>query len=381
MGNKRKIGILLTEKDLKRRYPGSGMASEICLPDDQALRLPCEIPAINYHLGGGIKYGTIIELRGEESTGKTLLALNFVKVAQSMGGIGMWDDAESTFDGTWAQKHGVNLSKLDLLPYENEIELVSDWIADKIVYWRNKLTNNEPIVLVVDSIALLDAGDVLDTAEMDTKAEMGRRSMKMGALLRKRMKFFAKYGVCVILINQLRKKVGASMFEDPETSPMEQVMKYYASQRVGLYRGRRLKIGKGKKTTWVGNVVYVRTKKNKSSIPRDNIQAEVYFREVEGKFGYSKYFGLPELLMNRGILKRSTGKVTYKGEFVAKVKGEDYSNIISAIGSKPKLRSNLLRRLGVDTPSKFREKLEGTKRNLYPVKLKKQSDAEETSAE
>jgi RecA/RadA recombinase len=135
MGNKRKIGVLLREGDLRRRYPESGLASKISLPAEKVLKLPCRILAINNHLGGGISYGKIIEVGGEESAGKTLLAIDFGVVAQSMGGIVLWDDAEASFDRAWAEKNGLDMDKVELLPYENEIELVSDWIADMCIYY------------------------------------------------------------------------------------------------------------------------------------------------------------------------------------------------------------------------------------------------------
>lgn len=375
MGNKKKIGILLAEKDLKRRYPESGLASNICLPGDKSLRLPCEVVTINHHLGGGIPYGKIVENFGEESTGKTLLAKNFAKVAQAMGGIVLWIDSECTFDPDWAMSHGLDLSKIQLLPMENRMEIISDWIVDYCIYWRSKLTNNEPILLVWDSIAVAEGKDVMEVAEVDTKAEMGRRSFLMGKLLRKRTRIFAKYGICVYFINQLRVKVGASQFEDPDTTPLGQCMKYYAAQRFGLYRGRRLKDSKkGKK--WVGNLVYIRTKKNKTSAPKDNVQAHVYFREDEGNFGYHKYFGLEELLVETGIVKRSNGKFSYKGELIAK--GEEA--FLKAIATNTELRKKLLNRLGVNTPSKLRtrlEELKTSKLNLYPVKLKTKEDSDE----
>lgn len=371
MGNKKKIGVLLSEKDLRRRYPSSGLASTIILPADKLLRLPCRCLPITYHVGGGIKYGGIVELIGEESTGKTLLAMDFGVVAQSMGGVVLWDDAEATFDGDWAVKHGLDLKKMELLPYENEIELVSDWIADMCVYYRSQLTSNEPILLVVDSLAVLDGGEALETAEMDTKAEMGRRSMKMGSLLRKRLKIFAKYGICVVLINQIRKKVGASKFEDPDTTPMAQVMKYYASQRVGLYRGKRLRKGGADKGKWVGNIVYVRTKKNKASAPRDNIQTKVFFIEDEGNFGYNKYEGLEILLVEKGIVRRKRGNYYYKKELIAK----SDAGFIKLIQTNKELRSRFINRLGINTPSMFRQKLNAIGKNLYPVKhVKKEAE-------
>lgn len=373
MSTKKKIGYLLDDKSIRRRYPDSGLASDICLSEEKTLQLPCRVLSINYHIGGGIKYGSIIELMGEESTGKTLLAMDFGVVAQSMGGVVLWDDAESTFDPKWAMQHGLDLKRIQLLPYENTIEIVSDWIADYCMYWRSKLTKNEPILLVIDSIALLETMDALDTAQTDTKAEMGKRSFKMGEMLRKRMKIFAKYGICCLFINQIRKKIGASKFEDPDTTPLAQCMKYYASQRIGLYRGKRIKKGNAEKGPWVGNLVYLRTKKNKTSIPRDNVQARVYFREDQGNFGYSKYFGFAELLVDKGIVKRHRAIYSYKGVTIAK--GDD--KFLEVLMNDVSLRSKLVSRLSINTPSKLRKQIEAVTINLYPVKGKPKTDSKE----
>jgi protein RecA len=380
---KKKVGILLGDSDLRKRYPDSGLASKIYLDEDRDLRLPCKVISINYHLGGGISYGKIIEIMGEESTGKTLLAMDFGAVAQSLGGVVLWDDAEASFDPKWMKKHGLDLAMIQLLPYENVIEIISDWIADMCIYWRSKLKKNEPILLVVDSIAVLEAMDAMDTAQMDTKAEMGRRSFKMGEMLRKRTKIFAKYGICVLFINQLRKKMGASQFEDPDTTPMAQCMKYYASQRIGLYRGKRLRKGGGEKGKWVGNDVYLRTKKNKTSPPRDNVKAKVFFIEDQGNLGYNKYYGFADLLADKGVIervggktkngKKEGGKFYYKGELIGK--GEE--EFQERIAEDHELRKKLIKRLGVNTPSKLRLKLESINKNLFPVKLKVKSDEQE----
>jgi RecA/RadA recombinase len=372
MAEKRKSGILLSEKDLKRRYPDSGLASEICFDEPHSLRLPSQNLAINFHMGGGIPYGKILELAGEESSGKTLLAMDFAKVCISLGGIVLWDDAEATFDGIWARKHGVDLSRVDLLPNENEFEIVSDWVADKCVYWRSKLTHNEPILFVLDSVALMETGDAMQVAEQDAKAEMGRRSFNMGKFLRKRNKIFAKYGICVIFINQLRVKVGASQYEEKETTPLQQALKFYASQRVWLFRGKRLRMGGKPKGPWVGNIVYIRTKKNKTSIPRDNIQAEVYFRPDGDKFGYHKYHGFDELVVDRGIIKRKMGRFYYKDKLL--IAGEDKFKAL--IANDDKLRAKLIKRMGINTISKTRQQITDIKVNLYPVKSKKKKDEE-----
>lgn len=380
MGIKKKSGFLLSEEALRKRYPDSNLASVIYVDVDEEdeLRLPSRNLAINYHMGGGLPYGKIVEIHGEESTGKTLLAIDFGVVCQSLGGIVLWDDAEASFDARWAKKHGLDLNKLELLPYENEFEIVSDWVADMCVYYRRKLKKNEPILLVIDSIAVMETHDAMEIAAVDTKAEMGRRSYKMGEFLRKRTKIFAKYGICVLFINQMRKKVGASKFEDPDTTPLAQAIKYYAAQRIGLYRGKRLRKGGKDKGTWVGNLVYLRTKKNKTSAPKDNIQAEVYFVEDRGNFGYHKYFGFEELLVNKGIIKRKAGRYYYKGEEIArKNQTSPVEQVLrEKIATDNTLRAKFIKKLGINTPSKTRERIKSITKNLYPVHVKKVKEEE-----
>ena len=362
--SKKKAGIILSGADMKRRYPQSGLASDICLTPDNALWLPSRILPLNYNSGGGVPYGKILELYGEESTGKTLQAIDYGVVAQSLGGIVLWDDAEATFDGLWAQSHGLDLKKVVLLKEENVIEIVSDWIADNIVTWRAKLTKKEPIPLVVDSLAALETWANMEAADSDSGEDMGKRSKMIYQMMRKRMKIIAKYGVCVICINQIRKKVGATKWEDPDTTPGGQAMRFYAGQRIGLYKGSKIK-NADKKT--VGNIVYVRTKKNKVAPPRENIQARVFFTEHEGRYGYDKYFGLLDILLTQKIIKRKSGRFYYKGEQLAH--GED--KFLTLLETNAELRSKLIKKAGINTPSATRKKLEEIKVNLYPVNLKK----------
>lgn len=379
MGEKRKAGILLNQAALRRRYPASGLASEICFTETKTLKLPCSILMINYHMGGGVGYGKIVELAGEESAGKTGLALNFARACQALGGWVLWDDAESAFDGPWAKKHGLELKRIELLPYENEFEVLSDWIADMCIYYRSKLTHNEPILLVIDSIAILETGDAMEIAEQDAKAEMGKRSFNMGKMLRKRNRIFAQYGICVILVNQIRQKVGAGMYEEKETTPLQQSLKFYASQRIWLFRGKRIKRGGKPKGAWVGNLVYIRTKKNKTSIPRDSIQANFFFRPEEGKFGYDPYFGFDELLKDRKIVTRRRGIHIFKGKQIAASDGK----FMDVIRTDQKIRARFIKILGINTISKTRQQLEDIDDNLYPVKLKvkKGDDEEDTDTE
>src|SRR5690606_7362946 len=123
----------------------------------------------------------------------------------------------------------------------NDIEGFSDWCRDTILMYRSKLVKNEPILLVLDSIAALECLENLNKDQLDGKAEMGNRAKAIYRFFRYRANFFKQMGVCVILINQVRKKLGASMFENAETTPGGDSTKFYASYRIGLNSGKQIK--------------------------------------------------------------------------------------------------------------------------------------------
>jgi len=373
MATKREVGIILDDASYRRRYPDVKMASDMFKSLEDVLRLPSRILALNNLIGGGIPWGSIMEIYGEESTGKSLLATDFAAVAHSLGGVVLWDDAEGTFDPFWAAAHGLDPTKTEIYP-ENIIENISDWVADSVVKWRAKLTNNEPILLVVDSTAAVDTMDNINSSQADAKAEMGNRAKAIYKMLRVRNKLFQKYGVCVIFINQLRKKVGASKYEDPDTTPGGDAMKFFASIRLGIYRGKKIE---DENEELVGHMVWIRVKKNKTAPPKKRILAEVYFVDSNGKLGYSKYKHLWEALVVKGTIKRKNARFYYKGEQIA----HGDAAMEKVIATNIELRKKLIKRAGINTVSTIREKLDALKVNRYPVNMKKKKDKKQPEDE
>lgn len=371
--DKKKVGTLLAESVLRKRYPRSNRASIIGLSNEDTLRLPCKNLALNYQMGGGIPYGKILEEYGEESTGKTLLAMDFAEVCISLGGIACWDDAEASWSNYWAKKNGIDLSKVELLPDENIVEIISDWLGDMCVYYRSKLTNNEPILAVVDSLASLESQEQMEVSDVESNDPFNRRAKMISQMLRKRKPMFAKYGICVIFINHLRKKIGATKWEDPDTTPGGQSMKFYADIRLGLYRGKIIKNVKGKR---VGQHVWMRIKKNKTAPPRESVQARVFFKKTGGKIGYDKYSGLGDTLVECGTIKRIRGGYTFEGNMLCKAK-KDEDRLGEYLATHDEMRAKILAIAPINTPSKTRKQIEGMNRNLYPVKLKVKKDSNE----
>lgn len=364
----------MAEAVLRKRYPQSNKASVISLSNGKKLRLPSKNLALNYQLCGGIPYGMILEEYGEESTGKSLLAMDFADACISLGGVVLWGDAEACWQDYWAEKNGIDLSQVELLPDENIVEIISDWLGDMIPFYRSKMVNNEPILAVIDSLAVLESQDQIDVSDTDSNDPFNARAKAISRMLRKRKKIFAKYGICVIFINQLRKKIGATKWEDPDTTPGGQAMKFYADIRLGLYRGKIIKNSKDKR---VGQHVYLRIKKNKTGPPRESVKSQVFFKKTNGKIGYDKYSGLGETLIECGVVKKVHGGYTFEGKMLCKSK-KDEDRLGEYLSTNDEMRAKLLALAPINTISKTRKEIAAKTKNLYPVKApKKKEDNDE----
>ena len=363
---------LLGESAIRKKH-GDSVRGDILLPTEKTLWLPSRVLPLNWQLGGGLQYGKIAELFGYESTGKSLLGLDFGFVAQSLGGVLLWADAESSFNPEWAKKNGLDPSRIEIYD-NNDIEGMSDWVMDWCILWRSKLTNNEPIIFVLDSIATLDCAVNINSSQRDAKAEMGNRAKAIYKMLRTRNHLFKKLGICVLLINQVRKKVGASMFEASFTQPGGDAVKFYASQRIGLIASKQIKgiinkngfkdDPKGKK---MGRNIIIQIEKNKLAPPTNSVKTQVYFQpDIWNHLGYSRYHGLLDILIEEGVIKKKGNWYYYKHHSICQ--GEDA--FIEVMHSEEKKRKILLKNSSINTISKTREKLKSLDENFYVVKGK-----------
>jgi len=378
---KKKAGEVLTSSALAKKYVGSGIASQIVISPEDRIWLPSSNLTLNFSLGGGVPYGKILELYGTESGGKTLMAQDFGVSAQELGGIVLWGDAERAFDPHWFELTGLDLDRIELYP-ENSVEWMSDWSADMAVTWRNKLTANEPIIFILDSTAALDCEENINSAQIGAKAEMGNRAKAIYKMLRIRNKLWSELGVISIFINQLRDKVGAGKYEDPETTPGGNALKFFAALRVGVYAGAQIKGMINGFEDRVGGNVSIRIRKNKVAPPRKTFKSEVYFNEEFGKIGFERYLGLPEVLIRLGVLEKKKGGTSYK--FNGKTIAIGEKNMNEVIAEDDRLRKKLIRRSGINTISHTQRKIDNQTENLYPVsnvKVERHNEADEENYE
>jgi recombination protein RecA len=364
MAIKKKFKIK-TEAELQKKY-GSGVSASARLKE-MGLWLPSSVISVNLATGGGILYGRILELFGQESSGKTMLAQDFAKVTNSLGGVSLWVDAERCYSEAWAKELGIDTENLYLYE-DNTIENIADWIRDMVYFHRSRLLNNEPILLVVDSMAALESQQQMQIEFSDAKAEMGNRAKAIYRMLRVLNPVLTDLGVCSIFVNQLRQKVGAGMFEDPDTTPGGSAMKFYASIRLGVYGGKAIKAkikGVEKK---VGRTGSLRVKKNKLAPPADSIKYEMYnnSKYADRPLGFDKYFGLLDTLLEEGVVNKTSKnspKIYYKETVIANGK-DDFDRVLR---EDTVIRRKLLKELDVNTPSKLRKLLSSLNENFFKV--------------
>lgn len=382
MAAKKKVGVKVpTANEILRKYGDMVvMASET---KESGLWLPSTFFLLNYTLGGGIPWGKILEIAGEESSGKSLIAYNFAYSCQQLGGHVIWVDAEQAWMNSWAEANGVDPSRVTVVN-DTRIEVISDVVADLAIYWRSQLTHNEPILLVVDSIAAMDCSDNIDSKMVDGKAEMGGRAKALYKFFRIRNELFYRLGITQIYINQLRTALNVGFGKDNTTTTGGAALKFFASQRLAFYAGKQITLKVNGKERRAGKVVTIRVIKNKVAPPKPSIkQCPVYFNPKYHDVGFDRYFGLDEAFVENDIIqKSSSGVYSFEGKNLCR--GEDKFNAL--ISEDAKLRRKLMAAAEINTIGTTKKQIANLSENMFPVdgdisyeSFNNEEDAEEES--
>ena len=362
MAGRKKIKIP-TLREIQKKFPSQYIAGEV----DESKRpwLPTRFLAFNKVTGGGCPFGKIIELFGEESSGKSLMAYDFAYCCQYLGGMVLWVDAEQSFTNDWAKKNGLDLNKI-VVYRSTSIEAISDWVANMALYWRSQLTHNEPILLVLDSVSALDTDINLNSEMLNASADMGNRAKAIYKYFRIRNEMLYSLGITQVYINQLRKNLKAGMFENPDTTPGGKALAFYASIRIGLYGGKQItKKIKGKERK-IGRVTSIRTIKNKVATPGPTLKGSPLYNNAKyvDSIGFDRLHFLDEILIEEEIIEKTkSGTYSYKGKTLCRG-AEKFAELLR---EDDDLRRKLIRKAGINTLGATKKLLESLNENLYPI--------------
>lgn len=217
----------------------------------------------------GVPRGRLIEIFGPESGGKSFLSLKLIASAQKQGINCCLVDAEQAYDPEWAKKHGVDIDELFVMKEPMSAELILDHV--------DLLCKSGGFGLVVlDSIAALIPQKELEGSIGDQDYALVARAMSKGC--RKITQSCSVGRTTCVFINQIREKMNVK-FGNPETTPGGRALKFYASQRLLVVPGSRVKVMDGKKEKIVARKSKVTFVKNKTGAPWGECEIEIIFFE------------------------------------------------------------------------------------------------------
>ena len=221
--------------------------------------IPTTIDVLDHYvLGcGGLLVGRCTELFGDVDVGKSSLLQRFLASAQQCGGIGVLIESENTLVHERGAAYGIDPNKLILteppsiddvlLQIQAVLDLIPIGVGPNLVGW--------------DSLAASPAASIFEG-----KNPAGSKARVMSDMLPAITKLLLPKRAHLCIINQVRYKIGA--FGDPTTSPGGETLKFMASARLQLWRGKAIMRG----DEICGHYATVKSIKNKMTPPHRKVK-------------------------------------------------------------------------------------------------------------
>ncbi|GFP90932.1 DNA repair protein reca homolog 2 mitochondrial [Phtheirospermum japonicum] len=249
---------------------------------------------------GGLPKGRMVEIYGQEASGKTTLALHVIKEAQKLGGYCAYLDVENAMCPSLAEAIGVDTDNLLISQPDSAENLLS--VVDT-------LTKSGSIaVIVVDSVAALVPQCEVDALEYGSNRDI--QSIIMTKALRKIHYSQCNSNTLIIFINQVRKSlklVEGSVVRADEVTCGGNALKFYAAIRMRISRKGLVKVED--KATGLG--ICVQVVKNK--LAPSMAKAELSIRFGKGICRESEAL---DLACEHGVIVKDGGRYYIRGKIM-----------------------------------------------------------------
>lgn len=242
----------------------------------------------------GFPRGKIIEIFGNESSGKTTIALQTIKQAQAQGLKCLYLDLENTLNINYMKNIGIDIEKILIanpLSGEQTFEII-----------ESALKNNQIDLIVVDSVAAM-LPEVERENDFDSTS-IGAHARLMSKGLRKIAPLVASNKSIIIFINQLREKIGV-MFGNPETTTGGKALKFFASIRLEIKKAELIKSGLEK----IGIKSKITVVKNKVAAPLKTAFIDILFDR-----GYDETNDIIEFAIKYEVIQKNGSWYAYNDQ-------------------------------------------------------------------
>jgi len=232
------------------------------------------VEGLDFILGGGLFFGRMYEIFGEEAAGKSTLTYHMMtqfQKAYADNGVLQLLESESAIDKDRAQHIGVDLDNLLMSEpdcFEDGVNLISRTIT--------KLRETAPELRMMVDWDTITVAPTRQELENTTKGKfigsgMAEKPRLMSMWLKTATKFFSQNKVIVILVSQVRDKIGS--YGGGVDSVGGHAMKHYATVRLYVRRGAAIM----QDERLVGHKVRLVLEKSKQSPPHNWVEVDHYF--------------------------------------------------------------------------------------------------------
>jgi recombination protein RecA len=267
---------------------------------------------LNIALKGGFGFGRQVLVWGNKSAGKSSFCLQMIAAAQKEGKTCAWIDAEHSYSQDWAEKLGVDSSKLIYSPAKSVNDMVD--VA-------TKLMDAGVDIIVVDSIsALLPAiyfeKDSSDLKKLEDTKQIGAEAKDMTHAVK--MLNYANKNTLLVLISQQRNQFGSMHASHIPTGGM--AVKFFSSTVIKLWSSEAeansikagVQVGDKIIEQRVGRPVNWIVDYNKLGPPNLSGQYDFYYQgEILGVDAVGEILDVAEMF---GVIERGGAWYTINGE-------------------------------------------------------------------
>jgi recombination protein RecA len=278
---------------------------------------------LNLALRGGLGFGRQVLVWGNKSAGKSSFCLQMIADAQKNGKTCAWIDSEASYSADWAERLGVDSSKLIYSPAKS----INDMVDVAV-----QLMNAGVDIIVVDSISALlpaiyfekdgdDLKDLQDTKQIGAEAKDMTHAVKMLN--------YANKNTLLVLISQQRNQFGSMHASHIPTGGM--AVKFFSSTIIKLWASEAeanaiksgVEVGDKIIEQKVGRPVNWIIDYNKLGPPNLSGQYDFYYQgDAVGVDSVGEVLDVAEMM---GIVQRGGSWYTIEGErFQGRAKSVEY---------------------------------------------------------